>query len=79
MEEEEAVNCVLRCKEGYNFAQDAVHSYSCAYDGVWLPATSSDRPDCSRECVCFQTKRFPPVQLVSALLYFLSAISTISL
>uniref|UniRef100_A0A8C4ZWE3 Sushi, von Willebrand factor type A, EGF and pentraxin domain-containing protein 1 n=1 Tax=Gadus morhua TaxID=8049 RepID=A0A8C4ZWE3_GADMO len=47
VEEEEAVNCVLRCKEGYNFAQDAVHSYSCAYDGVWLPATSSDRPDCS--------------------------------
>ena len=58
VEGEEAVNCVLRCKEGYSFAQDAVHSYSCAYDGVWLPATSVDRPDCSRAWFCSQTKLF---------------------
>uniref|UniRef100_A0A3Q2PYT7 Sushi, von Willebrand factor type A, EGF and pentraxin domain containing 1 n=1 Tax=Fundulus heteroclitus TaxID=8078 RepID=A0A3Q2PYT7_FUNHE len=46
-EEEEGVNCTLLCKEGYSFAQDAVHSYFCAYNGVWEPAYSSDRPDCS--------------------------------
>uniref|UniRef100_M3ZHP6 Sushi, von Willebrand factor type A, EGF and pentraxin domain containing 1 n=1 Tax=Xiphophorus maculatus TaxID=8083 RepID=M3ZHP6_XIPMA len=46
-EEEEGVNCTLQCKEGYSFAQDAVQSYFCAYNGVWEPAYSSDRPDCS--------------------------------
>ncbi|XP_015258798.1 PREDICTED: sushi, von Willebrand factor type A, EGF and pentraxin domain-containing protein 1 isoform X2 [Cyprinodon variegatus] len=47
IEEEDGVNCTLQCKEGYSFAQDAVHSYFCAYNGVWEPAYSSDRPDCS--------------------------------
>nr|XP_043878628.1 sushi, von Willebrand factor type A, EGF and pentraxin domain-containing protein 1 isoform X4 [Solea senegalensis] len=46
-EEEEGVNCTLHCKEGYSFTQDAVHSYSCAYNGVWLPPYSPERPDCS--------------------------------
>ncbi|XP_008426204.1 sushi, von Willebrand factor type A, EGF and pentraxin domain-containing protein 1 isoform X1 [Poecilia reticulata] len=46
-EEEEGINCTLQCKEGYSFAQDAVQSYFCAYNGVWEPAYSSDRPDCS--------------------------------
>ena len=46
-EEEEGVNCTLHCKEGYSFTQDAVHSYFCAYNGVWEPPYSADRPDCS--------------------------------
>lgn len=46
-EEEEGVNCTLHCKEGYSFTQDSVHSYFCAYNGVWDPPYSSDRPDCS--------------------------------
>lgn len=46
-EEEEGVNCTLRCKDGYSFTQDAVHSYFCAYNGVWEPPYSPDRPDCS--------------------------------
>nr|XP_033465702.1 sushi, von Willebrand factor type A, EGF and pentraxin domain-containing protein 1 isoform X2 [Epinephelus lanceolatus] len=46
-EEEEGVNCTLHCKEGYSFTQDAVHSYFCAYNGVWEPPYSPDRPDCS--------------------------------
>uniref|UniRef100_A0AAQ5XF31 Sushi, von Willebrand factor type A, EGF and pentraxin domain-containing protein 1 n=1 Tax=Amphiprion ocellaris TaxID=80972 RepID=A0AAQ5XF31_AMPOC len=46
-EEEEGVNCTLHCKDGYSFTQDAVHSYFCAYNGVWEPPYSSDRPDCS--------------------------------
>lgn len=46
-EEEEGVNCTLQCKEGYSFTQDAVHSYFCAYNGVWEPPYSPDRPDCS--------------------------------
>lgn len=46
-EEEEGVNCTLHCKEGYSFTQDAVHSYFCAFDGVWKPPYSPDRPDCS--------------------------------
>jgi len=48
-EEEEGVNCTLHCKDGYSFTQDAVHSYHCAYDGVWEPPYSPNRPDCSRE------------------------------
>lgn len=51
-EEEEGVNCTLRCKDGYSFTQDAVHSYFCAYNGVWQPPYSPDRPDCSGKC-CF--------------------------
>ncbi|XP_063750705.1 sushi, von Willebrand factor type A, EGF and pentraxin domain-containing protein 1 isoform X1 [Eleginops maclovinus] len=46
-EEEDGVNCTLQCKEGYSFTQDAVHSYLCAYNGVWEPPYSPDRPDCS--------------------------------
>ncbi|XP_008281602.1 sushi, von Willebrand factor type A, EGF and pentraxin domain-containing protein 1 [Stegastes partitus] len=46
-EEEDGVNCTLRCKDGYSFTQDAVHSYFCAYNGVWEPPYSPDRPDCS--------------------------------
>ncbi|XP_041840984.1 sushi, von Willebrand factor type A, EGF and pentraxin domain-containing protein 1 isoform X2 [Melanotaenia boesemani] len=46
-EEEEGVNCTLHCKEGYNFTQDTVHSYFCAYNGVWEPPYSPERPDCS--------------------------------
>ncbi|KAK9524849.1 hypothetical protein VZT92_017214 [Zoarces viviparus] len=46
-EEEEGVNCTLHCKDGYSFTQEAVHSYFCAYDGVWEPPYSPDRPDCS--------------------------------
>ncbi|XP_040039010.2 sushi, von Willebrand factor type A, EGF and pentraxin domain-containing protein 1 isoform X1 [Gasterosteus aculeatus] len=46
-EEDEGVNCTLHCKEGYSFTQDAVHSYFCAYNGVWEPPYSPSRPDCS--------------------------------
>ncbi|KAG7270326.1 hypothetical protein CRUP_007027, partial [Coryphaenoides rupestris] len=46
-EEGEGVNCTLRCHDGYSLAQDAMHSYSCAFNGMWEPPTSSDRPDCS--------------------------------
>lgn len=49
-EEEEGVNCTLHCKDGYSFTQDAVHSYFCAYNGVWEPPYSPDRPDCSGKC-----------------------------
>ncbi|TKS92960.1 Sushi, von [Collichthys lucidus] len=49
-EEEEGVNCTLHCKDGYSFTQDAVHSYFCAYNGVWEPPYSADRPDCSASC-----------------------------
>ncbi|KAK1890334.1 Sushi von Willebrand factor type A EGF and pentraxin domain containing protein 1, partial [Dissostichus eleginoides] len=46
-EQEEGVNCTLQCKEGFSFTQNAVHSYFCAYNGVWEPPYSADRPDCS--------------------------------
>ncbi|XP_034532135.1 sushi, von Willebrand factor type A, EGF and pentraxin domain-containing protein 1 isoform X3 [Notolabrus celidotus] len=46
-EEEDGVNCTLLCKDGYSFTQDAVHSYFCAYNGVWEPPYTADRPDCS--------------------------------
>uniref|UniRef100_A0A8C4EAZ8 Sushi, von Willebrand factor type A, EGF and pentraxin domain-containing protein 1 n=1 Tax=Dicentrarchus labrax TaxID=13489 RepID=A0A8C4EAZ8_DICLA len=46
-EEEDGVNCTLHCKDGYSFTQDAVHSYFCAYNGMWEPPYSPDRPDCS--------------------------------
>ncbi|XP_026155176.1 sushi, von Willebrand factor type A, EGF and pentraxin domain-containing protein 1 isoform X2 [Mastacembelus armatus] len=46
-EEEKGVNCTLHCKEGFSFTQDAVHSYFCAFNGVWEPSHSPDRPDCS--------------------------------
>ncbi|XP_029944330.1 sushi, von Willebrand factor type A, EGF and pentraxin domain-containing protein 1 isoform X2 [Salarias fasciatus] len=46
-EEDEGVNCTLHCKDGYSFTQEAVHSYYCAYNGVWEPPYSADRPDCS--------------------------------
>lgn len=46
-EEEDGVNCTLHCKDGYSLTQDAVHSYFCAFDGVWKPPYSADRPDCS--------------------------------
>uniref|UniRef100_A0A1A7X820 Sushi, von Willebrand factor type A, EGF and pentraxin domain containing 1 n=2 Tax=Iconisemion striatum TaxID=60296 RepID=A0A1A7X820_9TELE len=46
-EEDEGVNCTLHCKDGYSFAQDAIHSYFCAHNGVWEPPYSPDRPDCS--------------------------------
>lgn len=46
-EEEEGINCTLHCKDGFSFTQDAVHSYFCAYNGVWEPPYSPDRPDCS--------------------------------
>lgn len=49
-EEDEGVNCTLHCKEGYSFTHDAAHSYFCAYDGVWEPPYSADRPDCSGKC-----------------------------
>lgn len=48
-EEEEGVNCTLRCKDGYSLTQDAVHSYFCSYNGVWEPPYSPERPDCSGE------------------------------
>ncbi|KAJ3584915.1 hypothetical protein NHX12_013638 [Muraenolepis orangiensis] len=44
---ERGVNCTLRCRDGYSFAQDAAPSYFCSHDGVWQPPSSSDRPDCS--------------------------------
>lgn len=46
-EEEDGVNCTLHCNVGYSLTQDAVHSYFCAFDGVWKPPYSADRPDCS--------------------------------
>ncbi|XP_074555287.1 sushi, von Willebrand factor type A, EGF and pentraxin domain-containing protein 1 [Halichoeres trimaculatus] len=46
-EEEDGVNCTLHCKDGYSLTQDAVHSYFCAFNGVWQPPYTSDRPDCS--------------------------------
>ncbi|XP_069375236.1 sushi, von Willebrand factor type A, EGF and pentraxin domain-containing protein 1 isoform X3 [Paralichthys olivaceus] len=46
-EEDEGVNCTLHCKDGYSFTQDAVHSYLCAFNGVWEPPYSPERPDCS--------------------------------
>lgn len=46
-EEEDGVNCTLHCNVGYSLTQDAVHSYFCAFDGVWKPPNSADRPDCS--------------------------------
>ncbi|XP_028329615.1 sushi, von Willebrand factor type A, EGF and pentraxin domain-containing protein 1 isoform X2 [Gouania willdenowi] len=48
-EGEEGVNCTLLCKDGYSLAQEDVHvhSYFCAYNGVWEPPSSADRPDCS--------------------------------
>lgn len=46
-EEEDGVNCTLHCNDGYSLTQDAVHSYFCAFDGVWKPPYSADRPDCS--------------------------------
>lgn len=49
-EEDEGVNCTLHCKDGYSFTHDAVHSYFCAYNGVWEPPYSADRPDCSGKC-----------------------------
>lgn len=52
-EEEEGINCTLHCKDGYSLTQDAVHSYFCAYDGVWKPPYSADRPDCSGKQLSF--------------------------
>ncbi|XP_030635356.1 LOW QUALITY PROTEIN: sushi, von Willebrand factor type A, EGF and pentraxin domain-containing protein 1 [Chanos chanos] len=46
-EEDEGVNCTLVCKDGYSLAQDAVRSYFCANNGVWIPSRANDRPDCS--------------------------------
>lgn len=46
-EEEDGVNCTLHCNDGYSLTQDAVHSYFCAFNGVWKPPYSADRPDCS--------------------------------
>ncbi|XP_061133183.1 sushi, von Willebrand factor type A, EGF and pentraxin domain-containing protein 1 isoform X1 [Syngnathus typhle] len=47
-EEENGVNCTLRCQPGYSLTQDAAaHSYVCAHDGLWEPPYSPDRPDCS--------------------------------
>ncbi|XP_048039857.1 sushi, von Willebrand factor type A, EGF and pentraxin domain-containing protein 1 isoform X2 [Megalobrama amblycephala] len=44
---EEGMNCTLICRQGYSLAQDAVHSYFCANNGIWEPPRSPDRPDCS--------------------------------
>lgn len=41
------MNCTLHCNDGYSITQDAVHSYFCAYNGMWEPPYSPDRPDCS--------------------------------
>lgn len=49
-EEDEGINCTLHCKDGYSFTDDAVHSYFCAYNGVWEPPYSPNRPDCSGKC-----------------------------
>ncbi|CAB1421446.1 unnamed protein product [Pleuronectes platessa] len=46
-EEDEGVNCTLHCKDGYSLTKEAVHSYLCAYNGVWEPPYSPERPDCS--------------------------------
>ncbi|XP_023867076.2 sushi, von Willebrand factor type A, EGF and pentraxin domain-containing protein 1 [Salvelinus sp. IW2-2015] len=46
-DEEDGVNCTLYCNAGYSFAQQTVHSYFCANNGVWEPPHSPDRPDCS--------------------------------
>ncbi|XP_056610750.1 sushi, von Willebrand factor type A, EGF and pentraxin domain-containing protein 1 isoform X1 [Triplophysa dalaica] len=43
----EGVNCTLICRQGYSLAQDAVHRYFCANNGIWEPPRSPDRPDCS--------------------------------
>ncbi|XP_067886734.1 sushi, von Willebrand factor type A, EGF and pentraxin domain-containing protein 1 isoform X1 [Heterodontus francisci] len=45
------VNCSLYCFNGYGLAVESVENYYCAHDGLWIPASSSARPDCS-------TKRF---------------------
>uniref|UniRef100_UPI00398EE43F sushi, von Willebrand factor type A, EGF and pentraxin domain-containing protein 1 n=1 Tax=Pristiophorus japonicus TaxID=55135 RepID=UPI00398EE43F len=45
------VNCTLHCFDGYGLAVEPVENYYCAHDGLWIPASSSARPDCS-------TKRF---------------------
>ncbi|XP_028973250.2 sushi, von Willebrand factor type A, EGF and pentraxin domain-containing protein 1 isoform X3 [Esox lucius] len=46
-EEVGGVNCTLKCKEGYSFSHQSVHSYFCANNGVWDPPPSPHRPDCS--------------------------------
>lgn len=55
-DQEEGVNCTLRCKDGYSITQDAVHSYVCANNGVWEPPYSPDRPDCSGMARVGETK-----------------------
>ncbi|XP_067839671.1 sushi, von Willebrand factor type A, EGF and pentraxin domain-containing protein 1 [Heptranchias perlo] len=43
------VNCTLYCFDGYGLAVEPVKSYYCAHDGLWIPAASSARPDCSKK------------------------------
>ncbi|XP_072444220.1 sushi, von Willebrand factor type A, EGF and pentraxin domain-containing protein 1 isoform X5 [Chiloscyllium punctatum] len=43
------VNCTLFCFDGYGLAVESIENYYCAHDGLWIPAASSVRPDCSVE------------------------------
>lgn len=67
---EEGMNCTLICRQGYSLAQDAVHSYFCANNGIWEPPRSPDRPDCSREYCFSVTQR---LSFIFALLFIISS------
>ncbi|XP_069779037.1 sushi, von Willebrand factor type A, EGF and pentraxin domain-containing protein 1 isoform X2 [Narcine bancroftii] len=41
------VNCTLHCFDGYGLAVEPNESYYCAHDGLWIPAFSTARLDCS--------------------------------
>uniref|UniRef100_A0A4W3I336 Sushi, von Willebrand factor type A, EGF and pentraxin domain containing 1 n=1 Tax=Callorhinchus milii TaxID=7868 RepID=A0A4W3I336_CALMI len=45
------MNCTLYCFDGFGLAVTPVESYYCAHDGLWVPSSTADWPDCS-------TKRF---------------------
>ncbi|XP_035375850.1 sushi, von Willebrand factor type A, EGF and pentraxin domain-containing protein 1 isoform X3 [Electrophorus electricus] len=47
LKREKGVNCTLVCRQGYSLTQNAVHSYFCPNNGLWEPARSTDRPECS--------------------------------
>ncbi|XP_034471249.1 sushi, von Willebrand factor type A, EGF and pentraxin domain-containing protein 1 isoform X3 [Hippoglossus hippoglossus] len=61
-EEDEGVNCTLHCKDGYSFTKEAVHSYLCAYNGVWEPPYSPERPDCSEKRIA--NNGFKPFEML---------------
>ncbi|XP_035004472.2 sushi, von Willebrand factor type A, EGF and pentraxin domain-containing protein 1 isoform X1 [Hippoglossus stenolepis] len=61
-EEDEGVNCTLHCKDGYSFTKEAVHSYLCAYNGMWEPPYSPERPDCSEKRIA--NNGFKPFEML---------------